>query len=126
MGDYRKLKVWKMAHELTISVYRAIGNLPDNERYGLVVQMRRAAVSRTSNITEGCGRNSGREMAQFIRVALGSSTELEYQILLSRDLRLLDRELADGLMAVTAQIRAMLASLQRKVVPQRSGPLPPH
>jgi four helix bundle protein len=65
-------------------------------------------------------------MAQFIRVALGSSTELEYQILLSRDLRLLDRELADGLMAVTAQIRAMLASPHRKVVPQRSGPFPPH
>jgi four helix bundle protein len=94
VGDYRKLKVWRNAHELVIWVYRATECFPSAERYGLVSQMRRAAISVASNIVEGVGRNRRAETAHFVRVALGSCTELEYQVLLSKDLKFLERDLA--------------------------------
>jgi four helix bundle protein len=117
VGDYRKLRVWRNAHELVISVYRATKCFPSEERYGLVSQMRRAAISVASNIVEGMGRNRASETAHFVRIALGSCTELEYQILLSKDLKFLERDLALKLTQETMELRAMLASLHRRLLP---------
>lgn len=89
MGNYRELAVWKQAHRLAMEVYRSTIAFPESERYGLVAQMRRAAVSIVSNIAEGSVRNSGRDQVKFFRIAHGSVCELECQLLLSRDVGLL-------------------------------------
>ena len=125
MGDYRKLKAWKKAHELAILVFSATECFPSTERYGLVSQMRRVAISAASNIVEGVGRNRAAETAHFVRIALGSCTELEYQVLLSKDLKFLERDLALKLTEKTIELRAMLASLRRRLVPARPTPIAP-
>ena len=85
MGDYRKLRSWQKAHELVLAVYRATEHYPAEERYGLVRQMRRAAISTACNLAKRVGRHRRRETAQFVRIALGSCTELEYQVHLSQE-----------------------------------------
>jgi four helix bundle protein len=85
MGDYRQLAVWKRAYALTAEIYRSTRPFPDSERYGLTSQMRRAAISILSNIAEGSGRQSDREQVRFLRIARGSTCELECQLLLSHD-----------------------------------------
>jgi four helix bundle protein len=86
MGDYKQLLVWKQAHGHALEIYRATRLFPNEERYGLVAQMRRAAVSIVSNIAEGAGRQSDREHSRFLRIARGSVHEVQCQLLLSRDL----------------------------------------
>jgi four helix bundle protein len=86
MGNYRQLLVWKRAHTLALDVYRATQRFPTEERYGLTAQLRRAAVSVVSNIAEGSGRLGDREHIRFLRIARGSVSEVECQLLLSRDL----------------------------------------
>src|SRR5918999_5942219 len=102
MGDYRQLAVWKRAHALALEIYRSTGSFPDRERYGLVAQLRRAAISIVSNIAEGSGRQSDRELARFLRIARGSACEVECQLLLSRDLGFLQ---PDGWMALDSDCR---------------------
>jgi four helix bundle protein len=118
VGDYRKLESWRKAHELALSVYRATEGFPVTERYGLVSQMRRAAISAASNIAEGLGRNRSAETAHFVRVALGSCTELEYQVFLSQELKYIEENLATELTKRTLELRAMLASLHRRLQPR--------
>ena len=88
MKDFGDLKVWHEAHKLTLAVYRASAAFPREERYGLTAQMRRSAVSVPSNIAEGCGRR-GADFGRFMQIAMGSACELEYQLLLARDLELM-------------------------------------
>jgi len=85
MKDFRKLDVWAKAHALTLAIYRVTAGFPTEERYGLTSQLRRACVSIPTNIAEGCGRNSDAELARFAEIAMGSSSEVEYLLLLSRD-----------------------------------------
>ena len=86
MRNYRDLQVWSKAHTLTVDLYRVSSGFPREEMYGLTNQLRRAAVSIGSNLAEGCGRRTKAELARFVRVATGSASELDYQVLLSRDL----------------------------------------
>ena len=86
MGDFRRLSVWKRAHQLALDLHRHTGGFPATERYALASQMRRTAVSVVSNIAEGCGRQSDKELAYFLRIARGSVREVQCQLLLSRDL----------------------------------------
>src|SRR5574341_899201 len=86
MKNFRDLKVWEKAHRLALEVYKVTASLPKEEVYGLASQMRRSAVSVPSNIAEGCGRGSDADFARFSQVAMGSASELEYQILLAHDL----------------------------------------
>jgi four helix bundle protein len=86
MRDFRTLKVWEKAHALVLSVYRATSSFPRDELFGLTSQMRRSAASIPTNIAEGCGANTDAEFARFCQYAVRSSCELEYQLLLSRDL----------------------------------------
>jgi four helix bundle protein len=89
MEDFKNLKVWAKAHEMTLVVYRKTQTLPREEVYGLTSQLRRAAASVGANIAEGCGRRSDGEMRRFLQIARGSASELEYHLLLARDLHLL-------------------------------------
>lgn len=113
MGDYRKLKVWVRADEFVLEVYRATEAFPVAERYGLRAQIRRAAVSIPSNLAEGAGRDTDAQFQQFVRVALGSANEVEYQLSLAGRLGLLTTEKAAGLAASANELRRMLAALLR-------------
>ena len=113
MGNFRQLAVWKRAHDLALAIYRNTGSFPDRERYGLTAQLRRAAVSLVSNIAEGSGRQSDRELAMFLRIARGSVRELECQLLLSRDLGYLPSEAWAALDRDSQDISRMLHGLIR-------------
>jgi four helix bundle protein len=93
MRDPHKLKAFEFADNLAVLVYQETRNFPKEELFGLVSQMRRAAVSVPSNIAEGCGRSSEKEYLQFLSVAYGSLKELEYQISLSEKLGFLNNEI---------------------------------
>ena len=88
MRDFRDIKAWQKGHRLALAVYQATKRFPTEERYGLKSQARRAAASIPTNIAEGCGRDSEAEFARFLRIAAGSASELEYLLLLARDLSL--------------------------------------
>lgn len=79
-GAYRSLKVWRKAVEMVVSVYELSEQFPDEERFGLVSQLRRSAVSIPSNIAEGSNRGSTKDFAQFLQIAYGSGAELETQL----------------------------------------------
>ena len=89
MKDFRELKVWRKAHELTLAVYQITASFPREELYGLTAQLRRASSSIAANLAEGCGRNGDAELARFCSMAMGSASELEYHLLLARDLKLI-------------------------------------
>ena len=115
MQDYRKLKIWTKAHELTLAVYVVTRRFPKEETYGLRSQLRSSSSSIGMNVAEGCGRDGDKEFARFLHFAMGSANELEYQLMLSRDLDLIDLKEHQRLDAMTAEVKKMLASLIRKL-----------
>jgi four helix bundle protein len=92
MQDFRKLAVWQKSHELTLSLYELTGTFPREEMYGLTSQVRRASSSIPANIAEGCGRDGDAELSRFLQISMGSASELEYHLLLARDLKYLTAE----------------------------------
>jgi four helix bundle protein len=80
MQDYKALRVWRDSRDLVLEIYQLTSLFPTNERFGLVSQMRRASVSISSNIAEGCSRSGPRDLARFLEIALGSAFELEVQL----------------------------------------------
>ena len=115
MSDFKRLKVWEKAHAVTLRVYSVTHPFPREETYGLVSQMRRAAVSIGANLAEGCGRNTTKEMAYFLRIAIGSTQELRYQLILSKDLGWVTAEDQQGLESSVEEVRAMLDALRRSL-----------
>ena len=122
MQDFRTLRVWQASHEITQSVYRVTRPFPREERYGLTSQLRRAAVSVPANIAEGCGRFTTRDAAKFFQVAMGSASELQYHLLLARDLSLLSKDIHSDLDRAVGNVKRMRAGLLgRARAHQRSG-----
>ena len=119
MRDFRKLKVWEKAHLLTLEVYRVTRNFPKEELYGLTSQMRRSASSVPSNIAEGCGRSSEAETARYFNIALGSASELDYQILLAHDLQLLSDKEHQKLADDVAEVKRMLTAYKQRLTADR-------
>lgn len=115
MQDFRKLDVWREAHASALAVYSATQTFPSSERFGLTSQMRRSAASVPTNIAEGCGRHTPTDFARFLDIAAGSVSEVDYQLLLARDLGYLAPEAHRKLSDQTQRIRRMLASLIRRV-----------
>ncbi|HLL77511.1 MAG TPA: four helix bundle protein [Pyrinomonadaceae bacterium] len=89
MKDFKSLTAWSKAHELTLRVYGVTKSFPRDEAFGLTSQLRRACASIPANIAEGCGRTGDAELARFLIIAAGSASEVEYHLLLARDLRYL-------------------------------------
>jgi len=87
MKSHKDLDVWNKAMELTENIYSLSAGFPKEEKYGLISQIRRAAVSIPSNIAEGTARNSKKEFIQFLYIALGSVSEIETQLLLAHRLK---------------------------------------
>jgi four helix bundle protein len=115
MKDFRDLKVWEKAHQLTLAVYQATTAFPREELYGLTSQMRRSAASIPTNIAEGCGRGSDDDFRRFLQIAMGSASELEYHLLLARDLGYLVAADYERLLAAVIEVKRMLASLITKL-----------
>jgi len=119
--DFRTLKVWERAHRLTLAVYQATAAFPKDELYGLTSQVRRSAASIPANIAEGCGRDGEAELARFCQIAMGSASELEYHLLLARDLKLLVDGDYQQLATDVVEVKRMLSTFIRTLRP-RSGP----
>ena len=115
MKDFRKLQVWEKAHQLALTLYQVTASFPRDETYGLASQIRRAASSIPSNIAEGCGRDGDAELARFCIIARGSASELEYQLLLARDLKLLQTHDYEQLSQQTIEIKRMLTVFVQKL-----------
>jgi four helix bundle protein len=115
MHNYRDLKVWEKAHQLTLSIYAVTRAFPREELCGLTSQTRRACSSVPANLAEGCGRFGKPELNRFAQIALGSATELDYWLLLARDLGFLLPLQYDTLTADTSEVRRMLIALIRKL-----------
>jgi len=120
VGDFRKLKVWERGHQLTLDVYAATGTFPRDELFGLTSQLRRGASSIPANIAEGCGRNGNAELARFMNIAMGSVSELNYHLILARDLGYLPAERYEHLASETEEIKRMLASFTSRQLPNKN------
>ncbi len=122
MKEFRRLTVWVKAHLLTMSVYKATAAFPKEETYGLRSQMRRCSSSVPANIAEGCGRTGNGEFHHFLNIAAGSAFELEYFLLLSRDLGFISTDAHESLACDTQEVQRMLGALLRKVETSRKSP----
>jgi len=119
MKSFRDLEVWQKAHQLTLEVYKASRAFPRDELYGLTGQIRRSCASIPANIAEGCGRSGDAELARFLQIAMGSASELEYHVLLARDLNLLSTPDYDRLAGDVTEVKRMLASFIKKLTADR-------
>jgi len=113
MTTHKDLNVWKKSMNLVILIYKLTSQFPKDELFGLASQMRRAAVSIPSNIAEGHGRNSDKELIRFLYISLGSASELETQLLLSSKLGFLDEESFSKLNDANNEVIKMIAALIR-------------
>ena len=112
--DFRNLEVWKRAHELVLIAYGITENFPRSEMFGLSSQIRRAASSIPTNLAEGCGRTQA-EFARFVQIALGSACELEYELLLGKDLGLITNDVYASTNEKMSDVKRMLQALLRRV-----------
>jgi four helix bundle protein len=115
MRDFRQLEVWHKSHALALETYRDTARFPRDEQYGLTSQLRRSCASVPANIAEGCGRDSTRDFARFLTLALGSASETEYHFLLAADLGYLARESYEHLDMRIKEIKRMLTGLIRRI-----------
>ena len=115
MKDFKKLKVWQKAHQLTLAVYKATQNFPAAELYGLTSQLRRAGVFIPANIAEGCGRGSDAELAHFLQISMGSASEVEYLLLLCHDLEMITPESYEHLNTGVTEVKRILTSFIQKL-----------
>ena len=111
MGTYKDLKVWQKSMQLVRRIYEITVRYPADEKFGLVSQMRRCAVSIPSNIAEGYGREGEREQSLFLFISLGSSNELETQMILSHDFHYVSIEDYSEIMDLNSEVNKMLSSL---------------
>lgn len=113
MHNLKELKIWNKAMDLAVEVYKATSSFPNDERFGLTSQLRRAAVSIPSNIAEGAGRNSKKEFCNFLGIANGSSYEVQTQLVISNKLSLLNTDLLNGLLQQIEELQKMNYAFQQ-------------
>lgn len=116
MHNFKELLVWQKSMSFTKKFYEITSNFPSSEIYGLTSQIRRSCISIPSNIAEGAGRNSNAQFANFLNIALGSSFELECQIILSRDLNFIQENVSEDLLNELKYIQNMLIKLTQSLV----------
>jgi four helix bundle protein len=115
MRDCKKLLVWERAHFFAINVYKLTKQFPKEELYGITSQIRRAVVSIPTNIAEGSGRQSSKEFSRYLSIATGSASEVEYLIMLSKELAFINEHESDPLITEIDEIKKMLHSFQIKI-----------
>ena len=115
MRDFHKLGIWQRSHQLSLDVYKMSKSFPKDELFGLTSQIRRAASSIPTNIAEGCGRASNKDYAHFLQIAIGSASEVEYELLLAHDLEYINDEAFNKLTSETIAIRKMIIKYQSEL-----------
>jgi four helix bundle protein len=120
MQDFKKLRVWQKAHVLTVGIYEQTATIPPGRGWPLQSQLLRAATSVPANIAEGCGRAGDRDFRRFLRHSLGSACELEYHLLLARDVGFLPVPEYAVLAAQVVEVKRMLSGLIRRLVTNES------
>lgn len=115
MKDFRELIVWQDSHKLTLEIYKITKLFPKEELFILTGQMRRSSSSIPTNIAEGCGRGTNKEFAQFLQFAMGSAYEIDYQLILAKDLNYIKSQEYLELSEEVDKIKRKLASLLKKV-----------
>jgi len=115
MHKYKELIIWRKSIELVTEIYLVTGSFPDKEKFNLISQINRAAVSIPSNIAEGAGRNSDKEFVQFLAIAHASSYELETQLIVSNNLAYLKKENLNKLLESIEELQKMNFALQQKL-----------
>jgi four helix bundle protein len=115
LRNYRDLQVWSKAYALSLDLYRLSRTFPREEIYGITSQLRRAAVSIGANLAEGCGRRTNAEMARFVRIAMGSASELDHHLLLCKDLGFLQDEDYKRVLRRLIEVRKMLGALLESI-----------
>lgn len=115
MKDFKNLKVWQKGIKLVVDVYKTSQEFPQEEIYGLTAQMRRSAVSIPSNIAEGSGRNSDKDFSRFLDISLGSSFELETQIIIAHKLSFIDEDKFKTLTHNVQEEQKMITGLQKSL-----------
>lgn len=128
MQHYTKLIVWQRSHKPVLSLYRVTQSFPTSERYELISQLRRAALSVPTNIAEGSKRAAPRDYGHFLNIAEGSLSETEYLVLVSRDLGYISSEAADGYLVELTELMKMLYGMKKTVltdVPKRKSAIAP-
>jgi four helix bundle protein len=115
MHKLQELKIWKKAIELATDVYEVTNSFPKEEKYGLISQIRRSVVSISSNIAEGAGRNSKKEFCYFLGISNGSCYELQTQIIISQQLKLIDEETAKSILKSIDEIQKMNYRFQKSI-----------
>ena len=113
--SFRDLKVWKLGIELVKRVYALSRSLPNSEKFGLISQMQRAAVSVPANVAEGCARSHTREFLHHLAIARGSLAELETYFVIASELGYVDRSAVEAVEAVSEEVSRMLLGLQRSL-----------
>ena len=111
MHNFKELKVWQLSRALVKETYQVTADFPSDEKYGLVSQLRRCAVSIPTNIAEGSGRNTDKDFAQFLNISLGSAYELESLLILSLDVKLINENQLNDLLPKISEIQKMTHGL---------------
>ena len=112
---FHNLLIWKRSHQLTLDIYKISQYFPKDELLGLTSQIRRAVSSVATNIAEGCGRNSNKDFAHFLQIAIGSASEVEYELLLAHDLKYINNEEYERLTNEVVAIRKMIIKYQSEL-----------
>ncbi len=112
IADFKKLEIWKRSRLLVKSVYIILKLFPETEKFGLVSQLKRAVISVPSNISEGCGRRTNKDLSRFLDIAVGSLCEIETQLYLAQDLSFISNEQTDIILNETIEIRKMIIGFQ--------------
>ena len=115
MHNYKDLQVWKRAIDFAELIYKTTRDFPSEEKFGMISQMRRAAVSIASNIAEGAGRNTDGEFAQFLGIANGSLCELETQITIAKNLEFIDNQILEVVTEEIDHLQRMIFKLKQRL-----------
>jgi len=114
--NFRELKIWQKSKALCLEVYKVTKEFPSDERFGLTNQIRRCSVSIPSNIAEGCGRNTEKQLVNFLNISMGSLTELDTQIIISSEIGYINEDKSNELLREINELEKMINVFRIKIV----------
>lgn len=115
MRDYKKINAWERSHRFFLGIYELTEQFPSDEKFGIISQLRRAALSIPTNIAEGCGRSTERELVRFMDIASGSASEVDYLLYLAMELNYIDQDQYDTASNELTEIRKMISGYIKTV-----------
>jgi len=117
MHNFKELKIWQKSRILVKIVYEITKNFPEKENFGLTSQLQRAAISIPTNIAEGSGRNSNKDFARFLEIAISSAFEVETEIILSHDLGYISENVLNETISKVQEIQKMIYVYRNSLIP---------